>query len=121
MLVSQRSHCHDTTNSGFDHGTWLDEGPEGFKKTCMKEKKRRGGIHQPLYGTWILDFSLNETGCRKVYGGEVSELQTNPMAAKEMIGDGGGRNYTNSQFSDQHRQDAISRVSTVQNSARGPR
>ena len=32
------------------------------------------------------------------------------MAAKETIGDGGGRQYANSQFSDQNRQDAISRV-----------
>ena len=31
------------------------------------------------------------------------------MAAKEMIGDGGGRKYANSQFPDQNRQDAISR------------
>jgi len=36
------------------------------------------------------------------------------MAAKETIGDGGGRKYANSQFSDQNRQDAISRVSAVQ-------
>jgi len=43
------------------------------------------------------------------------------MAAKEKIGDGGGRKYANSRFSDQNRQDAISRVSAVQNSARGPR
>jgi len=35
------------------------------------------------------------------------------MAAKETIGDGGGRKYANSQFSDQNRQDAIGRVSTV--------
>jgi len=40
------------------------------------------------------------------------------MEAKEMIGDGGGRKYANSQFSDQNRQDAISRVSAVQNSER---
>ena len=40
------------------------------------------------------------------------------MAAKETIGDGGGSKYANSQFSDQNRQDAISRVSAVQNSAR---
>ena len=39
--------------------------------------------------------------------------------AKETIGDGGGRKYDNSQFSNQNRQDAISRVSAVQNSARG--
>ena len=32
-----------------------------------------------------------------------------PTAAKETIGDGGGRKYANSQFSDQNRQVAISR------------
>ena len=37
-----------------------------------------------------------DTGCRKVYAG----LQKNPMEAKEMIGDSGGRKYVNSQFSD---------------------
>jgi len=36
---------------------------EGFKKTCIKEKKKRGDIHQPLYGTWVEDFHA-ETGCR---------------------------------------------------------
>ena len=44
-----------------------------------------------------------------------------PMAAKETIGNGGGRKYAKRQFSDQNRQDAISRVSAVQNSVRGPR
>ena len=38
---------------------------------------------------------------------------TKPMTVKETIGDGGGRKYDNSQFSDQNRQDAISRVSAV--------
>jgi len=27
----------------------MDE--EGFKKTCIREKKKRGDIHQPFYGT----------------------------------------------------------------------
>jgi len=45
----------------------------------------------------------------------------NPTAAKKMIGHGSGRKHDNSQFSDQNRQDAISRVSAVQNSTRGPR
>ena len=48
-------------------------------------------------------------------------MTKNPMAVKDTIGDGGGRKYSNSQFSDQNRQDAISRVSAVQNSVRGPR
>jgi len=38
-----------------------------------------------------------------------------------MIGDGGGRKYANSPFSDQNRLDAISRGLAVQNSARGLR
>jgi len=42
-----------------------------------------------------------DTRCRKVYAGEVFETQKNPMEAKEMIGDSGGRKYVNSQFSDQ--------------------
>ena len=37
------------------HGTWMDE--EGFKKTCIKEKKKRGDIQQPFYGTWVADLS----------------------------------------------------------------
>jgi len=45
----------------------------------------------------------------------------NIMAVKKMIVDGGGRQHANSQFSDQNRQDAISRVSAVQNSARDTR
>jgi len=45
----------------------------------------------------------------------------NPMAVKETIGDSNCRIYANSQISDQNKQDAISRVSAVLNSARGPR
>ena len=43
------------------------------------------------------------------------------MEAKKVFGDGGGTNYANNQFSNQNRQDGISRVSAVKNSARGPR
>jgi len=47
------------------------------------------------------------------------------MEAKETIENGGGRKQANSRFAlqkfNQNRQDAISRVSAVQNSARGPR
>ena len=40
--------------TALQHGTWMNE--EGFKKTCIKEKKKKGGIHQPFYGTWVADF-----------------------------------------------------------------
>ena len=53
------------------HGTWMDE--EGFKKTCIREKKKRGGIHQPFYGTWVADFMLRQDAGRFIYAGEVSE------------------------------------------------
>ena len=96
----------------------MDE--EGFKKTCITEKKKSGHIHQTLYGTWVADFMLRQDAGRFMLGKYLYDKK-NSMAAKEMIGDGGDRKYANSQFSDQNRQDAISRVSAVQNSARGPR
>jgi len=88
----------------------MDE--EGFKKTCIKEKKKTGDIHQPFYGTWVEDFRMQELrqdAGRIMLGKYLSDQ--NPMAAKETIGNGGGRKYANSQSSDQNRQDAISRVS----------
>ena len=42
-----------------------------------------------------------------------------PMEAKETIGDDSDRKYANAQFFNQNKQDAISRVSAVQNSMRG--
>jgi len=30
------------------------------KKTYVKKKKKRGGIHQPFYGTWVSDFMLRQ-------------------------------------------------------------
>jgi len=40
----------------------MDE--EGFKKTCIKEKEKRGEIHQPVYGTWVADFMLRQDAGR---------------------------------------------------------
>ena len=42
--------------TALQHDTWMDE--EGFKKTSVKERGKRGGIHQPLYGTCVADFML---------------------------------------------------------------
>ena len=33
---------------------WMEE--DRVKKTCIKEGKKRGGIHQPFRGTWVADF-----------------------------------------------------------------
>jgi len=62
-----------------------------------------------------------ETGHRKVYAWKVCEWQTYSIEAKGTFEDGCGRNYANSQSASQNRQDAISRVSAVQESARSPR
>jgi hypothetical protein len=32
--------------TALQHGTWMDG--EGFNKTCIQEKTKRGGIHQSL-------------------------------------------------------------------------
>ena len=85
--------------TALQHGTWMDE--EGSKKTVIKEEKR-GDIHQPLYGTWVADFMLRQDAGRFMLGKYLSDKK-NSMAAKETIGDGGGRKYTNSQFPDQNR------------------
>jgi len=81
-------------------------------ETCIREKKKRRVMHQPLYGTWVATFMLRQNAERFMLGKYLSDKK-NPMAAKETIEDSGGRKYANSQFSDH----AISRV---QNSARGP-
>ena len=52
-------------------GTWMDE--EGFKTTCIKEKKKRGDIHQPLYGTWVADFVLRQDAGRFMLGKYLSD------------------------------------------------
>jgi len=36
----------------------MDE--ERFQKTYIKEKQKREGIHQTLYGTWVVDFMLRQ-------------------------------------------------------------
>jgi len=44
------------------HGTWMDE--EGFKKTCIKERGKGGGFHQPFYGTWVAELMLRQDAGR---------------------------------------------------------
>jgi len=75
--------------TALQYGTWMDE--EGFKKTCIKEKGKRGGIHQPLYSTWVADFMLRlDAGrfmlgeyliCKKIYGSEGDNLAGNTPRA----------------------------------------
>ena len=48
--------------TALQHGTWKDE--EGFEKTCIREKEKRGDVHQPFYGTWVADFMLRQDAGR---------------------------------------------------------
>jgi len=100
------------------HGTWMDE--ESLKKTCIQKKEKRGGIHQPFYGTWVVDFMLKQDAGKFMLEKYLSDKKKS-MEAKDTCGDGGGRNYTKSKFFNQNRQDAINRESAVQNNVRGPR
>ena len=52
--------------TALQHGTWMDE--KGFKKTCIREKKKRGDIHQPFYGTWVAAFMLRQDTGKLVLG-----------------------------------------------------
>jgi len=57
--------------TALQHGTWMDE--EGFKETCIREKKKRGNIHQPFYGTWVADFILRQDAGRFMLGKYLSD------------------------------------------------
>jgi len=57
--------------TALQHGTWMDA--EGFKKTCIKEKRKREGIRQPFYVTWAVDFMLRQDARRFMLGKYVSD------------------------------------------------
>ena len=71
------------------HHEW--KRPRGFTFRDLYQGEEREGRHPPAFPRYMGSRLHAETGCRKVYAGEVSERQKNPMAAKEKIGYGGGR------------------------------
>ena len=60
--------------TALQHGTWMDE--EGFKKTCIREKKKRGDIRQPFYGTWVADFMPSQDAGRFMLGKYLSDKKS---------------------------------------------
>jgi len=46
---------------------------EESEKSFIKEKRKRGGIHQPLYGTWAADFMLRQDARRLMLGKYLSD------------------------------------------------
>jgi len=55
------------------HGTWMDG--KGCKKTCIKEKGKKGSIHQPFYGTWVADFMLRQDAGKFMLAKYLSDKQ----------------------------------------------
>jgi len=58
---------------------------EGFRKTCVKEKKQRGGIHQLFYGTWLADFMLRQDAGRFMLGKYLSDKKI-PWQRRRRLG-----------------------------------
>ena len=108
------SRCKIWPEYGNGSTAWYLDGWGEFQKDLYQAERKRGR-HPPAFLRHMGSGRHAETGCRRVYTGEVFEWQKNSMEAGEMFGDSGGRNYANSQFSNQTRQDAISRMSAVRN------
>jgi len=56
--------------TALQHGTWMDE--EGFQKDLYQGEEKKGR-HPPASLRYMGSRLHAETGCRKVYVGEVSE------------------------------------------------
>jgi len=69
--------------TALQYGTWMDE--EGFKKTCIKEKKKRGGMHQLFYGTRVADCMLRQDAGRFMLGKYLSD-QKFPWQRRRRLG-----------------------------------
>jgi len=77
------------------HGTWMDE--QGFKKTCIKEKKKRRDIHQPFYCTCVADFMLRQDAGRFMLGKYLSDKKI-PWCQSRQLGMEVTRNMTTASF-----------------------
>jgi len=69
--------------TALQHVTWMDE--DCFKKTCIREQKKRGDIHQPFYGTWVEDFMLRQDTGRFMLGKYLSEKKI-PWQRRRRLG-----------------------------------
>jgi len=61
----------------------MDE--EGFKKTCIREKKKRGDIYQPFCGAWVADFMLRQNAGRFMLGKYLSGKKI-PWQRRRLLG-----------------------------------
>jgi len=81
--------------TALQHGTWIDE--EGFKKTCIREKKNRGDIHQPFYDTWVADFMLRQDAGRFMLGKYLSDNKI-PWRRRRRLGMAVAKNTPTASF-----------------------
>jgi len=91
---------------------------EGFKKTCIKDNKKGGGIHQPFYGTWVVDFVLRQDAGRLMLGKYLSDKKTSWQRRRRLGMAVAGNTPTASFLTKIGRMQS---VLAVPNSARGPR
>jgi len=75
--------CDPSMVTALQHVTLMDE--EGFKKTCIKEKKKRGGIHQTLYNTWVADFMLRQDAGKFMLGKYLNDKKI-PWQRRRQLG-----------------------------------
>ena len=74
--------CYDPSMvTALRHATWMDA--ESFKKTFIKEEEKRGGTHQPFYGTWVVDFMPRQDAGRFMQGKYLSDRKF-PEAIEEL-------------------------------------
>jgi len=70
---------------------------EGFKKTCIEEKKKGGGIHQHFYGTWVADFMLRQDAGMFMLGKYLSDNKI-PWQQRRQLGMVVARNTPTASF-----------------------
>ena len=104
--------------------TWYMDGCGEFQKGLYQGEGKRGR-HPPSFlrhivRTWVADFMLRQNAGKFMLGKYLFD-KTNPWTRRKQLGMVMAEKYINSQFSNQNRQDAVSRVSSGQNSTRGHR
>ena len=105
--------------TALQHGTWIMD-DEGFKKTCIREKKKRGDIYQPSCGTWVADFMLRQDTGRFILGKYMSDKKI-PWRRRRRLGMAVTGNKSTASFLTKisKMQSAGCRLCTIAREARG--
>ena len=90
------------------------------KRLVSGRRKKRGGIHQPFYGTWVADIMLRQDAGRFMLGKYLSNTKI-PWQRKRRLGIAVAVNTPTASFLTKIDKMQSAGVSAVQNSARDPR